>query len=271
MRATPVFAAAALAALWPACAARAVPVTVDADAGVRIAAGQVVTATYTLGVPGRGTARVSFDAAAVVLTGRCGDGTTASVEVPLAAGPYALVASRAVTSAARAPRTLCAGGVLHAERASFSGDIRSTAALRVSFRVGSLGATPAVDVPADASRVAGPLVPDTPAPPTSTTGLRIATQQHVVRSAHRIDYRITVTNTSAEALAVALADPRCDKQSVSPFPVQTVLAGASLSWECSHLAQAGDGPAYANTAAALGTAQDGTEFGPVAATSTVRV
>jgi hypothetical protein len=270
-----------LAALCAPGQALAVPVTISAGppGSIRLAPGADLLAGYTLRLPtGHAANELRIEAASVAIAGRCADGSATTVTIPLAGGRYVLpagVAARAFQGTARLPRSLCHGaGLLTAGGATFVADVRAARPARadVSFRLSagrSIGWTSDPVGVAAGDRRAAPLVRAVAVPPSAVPGLRIAATQKV--AGNRVDYRFTVSNTSATPLSVAFSNPRCDTGSLSPSAVQSILPGTSLSWECWHTAVPRDGGSVATTAAALAMAGDGTQLGPVAATLVARV
>jgi hypothetical protein len=86
-----------------------------------------------------------------------------------------------------------------------------------------------------------------------------------------IDYRMVVSNTGDTSLTIAFSDPRCDSGTLAPAGTQTIAAGGSLAYTCSHLLVAGDGSSFTNTATATGTSPSGDHVGPVSSSVVVNV
>lgn len=72
-----------------------------------------------------------------------------------------------------------------------------------------------------------------------------------VKVGDTVEYQITVTNKGTADASVNLSDTLCG--SLAPSGPQAVVAGASLTYTCSHLVVATDAPAYTNTATATAT------------------
>lgn len=87
-----------------------------------------------------------------------------------------------------------------------------------------------------------------------------------------LEYRIVVTNTGNTALVVALADAHCDAKTLSPAHDQTVAAGGSVIYRCSHLlATLPSANQFRNVASAVGTSAQGSRIGPVKSSVLARV
>jgi len=251
--------------------ARAVPVTISAVAPgtTRVVPGQAVVAGITFWLPRpHEHDAVSVSGASIAVSGRCANGARRTLTISLATAPSELPGSETQTfeRLVRAPSSLCRGAPLRVATATFVGDVESTlpGTLRVAFHYGSALASARVSVLSGPVRAA-PRASEQAAPPSTVPGLRIATKQTMIQHT-RVDYRITVTNTSRSALAVVVADPRCDAGTLSPFGPQPIFPGSSLAWECWHVLHSSTS-AFSNTALAVGTAADGTSYGPVARTS----
>lgn len=63
-----------------------------------------------------------------------------------------------------------------------------------------------------------------------------------------IEYRLVVTNTGSTTVSVNLDDTRCT--SLTPTGPKGLLAGATLTYTCSHVITAADGASYTNLAVA---------------------
>lgn len=63
-----------------------------------------------------------------------------------------------------------------------------------------------------------------------------------------VAYELVVTNTGTTTISVNLKDDGCDAGTLSPAGPQAILAGASLTFTCSHKLAAADGAQYVNTA-----------------------
>jgi hypothetical protein len=78
----------------------------------------------------------------------------------------------------------------------------------------------------------------------------------------QVNYQLTVTITGNTPLVLAFSDPKCDAGTLSgPVPAltsNTLPAGNSVRYTCSHVLTEGDSPSFTNTAAVVGTAPDGT-------------
>jgi uncharacterized repeat protein (TIGR01451 family) len=81
-----------------------------------------------------------------------------------------------------------------------------------------------------------------------------------------IDYEMIVTNTGNEPLKVSLTDVKCDGTPAPPSGVNpatdTLAAGASWTFTCSHVIVAADGASYTNTVSVTGTDAGQHQVGP---------
>jgi hypothetical protein len=99
----------------------------------------------------------------------------------------------------------------------------------------------------------------------STGGAFVASPSTITVSAgDKIDYRIEVTNTGNEPLALSAQDPHCDAGTLrGPTSVSGKLSGHTLSpggvaqYTCSHVAAAADLPQYTNTVTVTGRPPSG--------------
>jgi hypothetical protein len=84
-----------------------------------------------------------------------------------------------------------------------------------------------------------------------------------------IEYQIVVADTGDTSLTITLRDPRCDAGTLRPATAQTIAAGASLTYTCSHVLRASDGQSFTNVAIATGITPSGVPVGSVSSSVTV--
>ncbi|OYV65872.1 MAG: hypothetical protein B7X07_01490 [Actinobacteria bacterium 21-64-8] len=98
-----------------------------------------------------------------------------------------------------------------------------------------------------------------------TSSLRVLVGQQV-------QYELRVTNATTASLSVVVTDPGCDLGTLSPIGAQTVAAGATATYFCSHLMSAvPTGRRFLNVATALATNTAGESTGPLTSAVTALV